>query len=73
MGRNVGWVDRVVRLGLGIVILGLYGALDPPLKYLTLLGLIPLGTALLGTCPIYSALGVSTIRSQRRPGDRTGE
>ena len=68
MGRNVGWWDRLARLGLGIVILGLYGALDPPVKYLTLLGLVPLGTALLGTCPIYSALGFSTRHPRPRPG-----
>jgi hypothetical protein len=72
MGRNVGWVDRALRLALGIVILGLYGALEPPVKYLTLLGLIPLGTALVGTCPIYSALGVSTRRSAGRPDDPPG-
>jgi len=29
---------------------------------LTLIGLLPVGTALLGRCPLYSALGVSTIR-----------
>jgi hypothetical protein len=60
MPRNMGMLDRIVRLVIGLMILGLYGALEPPLRYLTLVGLIPLGTALLGSCPIYSLLGIST-------------
>jgi hypothetical protein len=34
-----------------IMILGLYGALTPPWKYLTLIGLVPFGTALTGFLP----------------------
>jgi hypothetical protein len=60
MTRNMGMLDRIIRLVIGLMILGLYGALEPPLRYLTLVGLIPLGTALLGSCPIYSLLGIST-------------
>lgn len=60
MRKNIGTVDRVLRLILGILLLGLYGALDPPGRYLTLLGLIPLGTALTGNCPVYFLLGLST-------------
>jgi hypothetical protein len=62
MIRNVGTIDRGIRLVVGILILGLYGALEPPWKYVTLLGLIPLGTALLGNCPVYTAFGISTCR-----------
>lgn len=62
MKRNMGTLDRGIRLVIGILVLGLYGALDPPWKYLTLLGLIPLGTALTGVCPAYSLLGISTCR-----------
>jgi hypothetical protein len=62
MSRNVGTLERVLRVVLGLVILGLYGATEPPLKYFTLLGLIPLGTGLLGTCPIYTLFGYSTCK-----------
>ena len=57
MIRNMSWLDRAIRLIIGIVILGLYGALEPPWRYLTLLGLIPLGSALTGFCPLYAWLG----------------
>lgn len=62
MSRNVGALDRILRVVLGVVILGLYGATEPPLRYFTLLGLIPLGTGLLGTCPMYTLFGLSTRR-----------
>jgi hypothetical protein len=65
MTRNVGAVDRAIRLVISGLILGLFGALDPPWKYLTLLGLIPLATALSGWCAFYSLLGIDTTR--RRP------
>jgi DUF2892 family protein len=57
MIRNMSWLDRAIRLIIGIVILGLYGALEPPWRYLTLLGLIPLGSALTGFCPMYAWRG----------------
>jgi len=67
MGKNMGVLDRAIRLILGAMILGLYGAIDPPLRYLTLIGLVPVGTALLGRCPLYAALGISTIRRASPP------
>ncbi len=52
-------IDRALRVlfGLGLVGIALAGA--TPLGYL---GLIPLATGLLGTCPVYSLLGLSTRR-----------
>ena len=67
MTRNLGTLDRVVRAVLGVLLLGLYGALEPPGRYLTLLGLIPLGTAMTGNCPLYSLLGISTARRTPKP------
>jgi hypothetical protein len=57
MVRNVGMAERVVRLIAGVVILGLFGVLPSPWRYLALIGLIPFGTALTGHCPVYHVLG----------------
>ena len=57
MTHNMSMLDRTLRLIAGVVILGLYGALPAPWKYLTLVGLIPFGTALTGYCPLYARLG----------------
>ena len=43
------------------MILGLYGALPEPWRYLTLVGLVPFGTALTGFCPIRAALRRRTV------------
>jgi hypothetical protein len=67
--RNVGGFERILRLIAGAMILGLYGALDPPAKYLTLLGLIPLASAISGFCPLYALMGINRCRSaaMRKP------
>lgn len=62
MVHNTGRLDRVVRLVLGVMLLGLYGALEAPWRYLTLLGLVLVATALTGFCPLYRLLGVRTCR-----------
>lgn len=58
--RNMGRVDRVIRLVVGILLLGLYGALASPWKYLTLVGLLLIASAISGFCPLYRVLGRST-------------
>jgi hypothetical protein len=65
--RNCGTVDRVLRLVLGIGLLGLYGALDAPGRYFTLLGLPLIATAVTGFCPLYSLLGASTTGRRSDP------
>ena len=56
MSVNIGWPERLIRLAPGILILGLYGALPSPGRYLTLVGLLPFGTALRGYCPFRAVL-----------------
>lgn len=60
-GANVGGVDRVARVVLGVGLLSLL-ALGPVPGWglVGLVGLILLGTAAMGSCPIYSVLGLST-------------
>src|SRR4051794_19326951 len=48
MRRNTGIALRSALLIVGVMILGLYGALTPPWRYITLIGLLPLGSALTG-------------------------
>ncbi len=62
MTTNIGSLDRIVRIvvGLGLVALalGLIPGVAPSIW--GWLGLVPLGTALIGNCPAYSILGVNT-------------
>jgi hypothetical protein len=58
--QNVGLVDRVVRVVVGVALLALWFVLPGKLHYLGLIGLVPLLTAALGYCPLYSVIGVKT-------------
>jgi hypothetical protein len=56
MPANMKVPERVLRIVLGILVLGLYGALPAPWRYLTIIGIIPLGTGITGFCPAYHLL-----------------
>jgi hypothetical protein len=45
---------------LGVMLLGLYGALPSPWRYLTLSGAVLIATALVAHCPLYRLLGLSS-------------
>ncbi len=57
---NVGPVDRVIRLVLGFALLSAVFVLDGRERWLGLLGLIPLVTAAVSVCPLYTVLGIRT-------------
>lgn len=55
---NVGGIDRVLRIVLGLVLIALvFVGPQTPLGWV---GLVPLLTGLLRTCPLYSLLGMNT-------------
>ena len=61
MKKNIGTKDRVIRIVIGIiiVIVGIY------LKsWWGAIGAIPLLTAILGWCPLYIPLRISTIKAE---------
>jgi hypothetical protein len=62
--KNVGTIDRVIRIIVGIALLAAF-ALNmaaAPLSYLVLLiGIIALVTGAAGPCPAYSMMGINTI------------
>ncbi len=57
---NEGAVDRAVRVLLGIALLTL--AFVGPKTHWGYVGLLPLATGVLGFCPLYSALRLTTTR-----------
>ena len=58
MSRNEGTIDRTLRVILGLVLLSL--VFVGPQTLWGLIGIVPLATGLIGNCPIYSVLGIST-------------
>ena len=62
MIRNLGPIHRIAAIVLGLVVLGLFGAVPAPWRYITLIGLVPLGAGLVGHCPVYRAPGFGRTR-----------
>ena len=58
LSRNEGTVDRVLRVIIGITLLSL--TVVGPKTMWGYIGLIPLITGLIGTCPIYTIFGMRT-------------
>jgi len=64
--QNVGKIDKVIRVVLAVA-LGVFGVLNisTGLWWVGLIGLLPLGTALVGTCPVYLPFGITTIKTEK--------
>jgi len=61
MKKNVGSTDRAIRaiIGFAIILLGFYFQ-----TWWGLIGIVPLLTAAVGWCPLYSLLGMKTCRGE---------
>ena len=64
MLTNESSIDRVLRIFLGIVVLSL--VVVGPKSMWGLLGLVPLFTGLVGFCPLYRMLGISTCSARKQ-------
>ena len=62
MKTNVGGVDKVARIVLGVALIGcgLAGIGAP----WTIIGVVPLLTGLAGWCPLYPLLGINSCRKK---------
>jgi hypothetical protein len=58
MKSNVGGIDRILRIVLGLVLIAL--ALTGTIGAWGWIGVVPLATAALGFCPLYTVLGFSS-------------
>lgn len=64
MKRNMGTIDRTLRILAGIVLIAL--AATGTVGGWGWLGVIPLLTGLVSNCPVYSILGVNTCPLKAR-------
>ncbi len=55
--RNVGLADRIIRTAIGVAVIGIGIAYH---SWWGLAAALPLVTAAVGFCPLYSLLGIST-------------
>lgn len=62
MNKNVGGMDKILRIVVGIALLAfaLTGVPATGYNYLGWIGVVPLLTGLFGWCPIYPLLGLNS-------------
>ncbi|MDY7567395.1 DUF2892 domain-containing protein [Pseudomonas sp. RTC3] len=60
MNANVGTIDRVLRIALGVILIGLtvFGVIG----VWGWIGVVPLATGIFRFCPAYSLLGIKTCK-----------
>jgi len=65
--KNVGTIDRALRIILGLALLaGFFLDSGAAYSWLYLIGIIPLVTGLMSSCPLYAIFGMSTCPLDRR-------
>ena len=62
MTQNVGGIDRILRIVIGLALIAL--AATGKVGAWGWIGLLPLATGLMGWCPPYALLGIKTCKTQ---------
>lgn len=64
MRKNIGGLDKAIRIILALALFSLYFILEGNAKYLATIGFVPLLTAFVSFCPIYRLFNFSTSQSK---------
>lgn len=60
MSPNIGGGDRILRFALGLGLLSMLFWVHGGVRWLGLIGVVLIGTALIRWCPLYTVLGLRT-------------
>lgn len=60
MKKNVGSLDKVIRLVLALGLFSLFFIFEGNARFLALFGFVPLLTGFMNFCPLYTVFGCST-------------
>jgi hypothetical protein len=62
MCRNLTAFERMARVLIGFAIVLVALGFEPPHPWLALFAIIPVGTAILGYCPLYQLVGYNPLK-----------
>jgi len=62
MKANVGGIDRILRIAVGVVVVAL--AVTGKIGAWGYIGVLPILTGLIGWCPGYSPFGINTCKTK---------
>ncbi len=66
MEKNVGSLDRGARIIVGLALLSLVFLRQDSSRWFGLIGVLPLLTASLSWCPLYTVLGIKTCSAEKK-------
>jgi len=66
MKPNVGALDRIIRVVIGLGLLSLLFVLEGNARWWGLIGVVPLLTAAVGWCPAYVPFGLSSCATKAK-------
>lgn len=64
MLHNVGSMDRIIRIVVGLGLLALLYLFEGNARWWGLIGIVPLLSGVLAYCPFYQAGGIDTIENK---------
>ena len=64
MPKNMGTIDRVLRVILGVIFIALAVQNQGAWWVLGVLGIVFIGTSIIGFCPLYLPLGIKTFKEE---------
>lgn len=68
MQRNVGGIDKAIRILIGLALLAFALFTSGPYHWAGLIGVVPILTAAIGWCPLYTVLGIRTCPTEGAKG-----
>lgn len=60
MKTNVGKIDKILRVIIAVLLFSTFFVLEGNLRFIAIIGLVPLLTSMVSFCPLYRIIGVST-------------
>ncbi len=66
MKKNAGNIDRAIRVVIGLALIGL--TVTGTIGVWGWIGIVPLATAAMGFCPLYTLLGMNTCPMEAKKG-----
>jgi len=63
MGMNVGGIDKILRVVIGLVLISL--VFIGPKSVWGWVGIIPVATGIFNFCPLYTFLGINTSKADK--------
>jgi hypothetical protein len=66
MVKNIGSLDKSVRIAVGLALLVMIFVLDTPNRWYGLIGILPIATAFMNYCPLYTLLKTNTLEVKHK-------